>query len=520
MSESGSEAGKAGKAGRVYLVGAGPGDPDLITVKGLKLLSRASVVVTDRLANKRLLNNVPDTAEIIYAGKSPRAHTLSQQEIIDVLVDRASAGKTVVRLKGGDPFVFGRGGEEAAALAEAGIEFEVVPGISSAIAAPAYAGIPVTSRSRAVSLGIITGHEAADKAESDIKWRELAAGLDTIVCLMGVENLRSIVEKLLQFGRAPETPAAVIEWATYSRQRTITGTLADISGKCAESGIGAPAVFVAGDVVNLRRKIAWFERRPLFGRRVMVTRALHQAPELTELLEEAGADVDEYPMIRFVWPSDLEPLDAAISGDQSYDWIVFTSANGVDHFFRRALELGRDARVVGDAKLAAIGPKTAAALESFGLKVDFVPSRYISEAVASEFPGDIAGQRILIPRAQEAGDELPRGLRARGAEVNVVTAYRTVADKTHEEDVLEACRRGEVDIVTFASSSAVKSFFEIVGEHELPETAAIACIGPVTASAVRSHGVEPDVVAEDYTIEGLVGALTGWACREKTDKSI
>jgi uroporphyrinogen III methyltransferase / synthase len=493
-------------SGRIYLVGAGPGDPKLLTLRGAELIARADVIVNDRLANPRLLKLARPDAEIVYAGKASREHTLPQDEIIGVIIERAKQGKMVVRLKGGDPFVFGRGGEEAEALRQAGVEFEVVPGISSAIAAPAYAGIPVTHRGLASSFAVITGHEAPGKPGSDIKWDRLATGVDTLVFLMGVERLAEIVEALVENGRPQETPVALVRWGTHPAQRTVVGTLADIVDGAREAGLTAPAVTIVGEVVRMREAISWFERRPLFGKRVIVTRAESSAAVLTEQLEELGAEVDEVPVIRFEPPPDYGPLDAAISELGSFDWIVFTSANGVEWFVKRLERLGLDVRAMGNAKLGAIGPKTAAALRDLRLTVDYVPSEYVAEAVVGEFPEDLSGKRVLIARALEAREELPEGLRGRGAEVVVAPAYMTVTDESSGQALRKRLEE-PVDIVTFTSASTVKSFFALIGDTKLPDDVTAACIGPITADAAREHGLSNIVVASEYTIEGIVEAL-------------
>lgn len=494
-------------AGKVYLVGAGPGDPKLITVRGAELLARADVIVNDRLANPRLLKQVRIDAEIIYVGKVSRDHTLSQNEIIDVIIDRARQGKMVVRLKGGDPFVFGRGGEEAEALAEAGIEFEVVPGISSAIAAAAYAGIPVTHRSLSASFGVVTGHEAPGKAESDIRWDKIATGLDTLVFLMGVERLPEIVQVLIDNGRGSDTPAALVQWGTHPVQRTVVGTLANIVERVREAGLTAPAVTIVGEVVRLREAISWFERKPLFGKRIIVTRAKCSGKALTEQLEELGAQVDEFPVIKFISPPDYGPLDKAISELDSFDWIIFTSANGVEWFVKRLNETDRDIRALGTAKIGAIGPKTATAVYDMMLRVNYVPSEYIAEAVVREFPEDISGKRILITRALEAREELPEGLRSHRADVVVVPTYQTVTDESSAEALRKRLVDEPIDMITFTSASTVNSFFALIGDEILLEGVIAACIGPITADAARSHGLSNIVMASEYTIEGLVEAL-------------
>lgn len=493
--------------GKVYLIGAGPGDPKLITVRGVELLSRADVVVNDRLASPELLKYARKDAEIIYAGKASRDHHLTQDEIIDVIINKATQGKTVARLKGGDPFVFGRGGEEAAALVEAEIEFEVVPGVTSAIAVPAYAGIPVTSRFRAVSFGVVTGHEAAGKVGSDIKWDKIATGLDTLVFLMGVENLSNIVSNLVKNGRSEGTPAAVIQWGTHPKQRTVTGTLANIVERVEECGITAPAITIVGDVVSLREQINWFERRPLFGRRVIVTRAESQASTLSEKLRELGAEVEECPVIKFTAPSDTSDIDAAISELDQFDWVLFTSANGVEWFVRRLMEQGRDIRSLGSARIGAIGPKTAAAIEELKVTVDYVPEKYVAESVVDEFPEDLTGKRVLIPRAKEARMELVEGLENKGAKVTLACVYETVIDASSAPEIQKAVSAGEVDIVTFTSASTVRNFFTLLGDVKLPARVLTACIGPITADAARDYGLEPKVIAEEYTIEGLVDAI-------------
>ena len=501
------------RIGKVYLIGAGPGDPGLITIKGMQLLARAEVVVTDRLVNSRLLDYTSHSANIIYAGKASRDHTIPQDDINNLLINSARQGKTVVRLKGGDPFVFGRGGEEAVALAEAGIEYEVVPGVTSAIAVPAYAGIPVTSRGYSTSFGVITGHEAPDKLQSSIRWDRIATGLDTLVFLMGVERLPEIVEQLIANGRSPETPVALVRWGTYSRQETMVGTLSNIVGKAEQNGFSAPAVTIIGEVVNLRETINWFENKPLFGKLILVTRAEHQAGALTLRLEEMGAEVEEIPVIKFIAPTDPGPLDDAIKNIARFDWILFTSSNGVEWFVRRLCELGLDIRAIGGVKIGTIGPKTAAALADMRLRVDYFPSEYVSEAVVREFPENLAGKSILIPRTKEARNDLPDGLRAMGADVRVVCAYETVLDTSRVERLRTRLSGGHVDMITFTSASTVENFLKLADGTGIPDDAQIACIGPITADAVRAHGLKPTIVAEEYTIDGLVNAISAFACR-------
>ncbi|MCE5323777.1 uroporphyrinogen-III C-methyltransferase [bacterium] len=496
---------KLKKTGKVYLIGAGPGDPELITLRGMELLRRCDVIVTDRLANPALLSHIKHGAQIIYAGKESRDHTLSQYEINATLIEQARQGRMVARLKGGDPFVFGRGGEEAIALAEAGIEFEVVPGISSSVAAAAYAGIPVTHRFLASSFAVITGHESPDKQGSDIKWDKISTGVDTLVFLMGIENLPHIVESLIANGRDPKTPVAVIQWGTCPSQRTVTGTLDDIVQKCESEQISPPAVTVVGEVVKLRDTISWFEKKPLFGKRILVTRAKHQAGELTEKLHELGADVVEIPVIKIIRPPDYDIIDAAL--ERTFDWIIFTSVNGVCRFMMRLNELKKDIRILGSAKLAAIGSETADTLRMFQLMADYVPSEYVAEEFIKQFLEDVKGKSILIPRALKARDTIPDGLRAMGAEVIVAPVYETVTNHDCAEDLRAQLLSKNLDIITFTSSSTVESFIELAGDLELSKDIKIACIGPITAKTARAHGLEPDIIAEDYTIEGLVQAL-------------
>ncbi|HUV06019.1 MAG TPA: uroporphyrinogen-III C-methyltransferase [Armatimonadota bacterium] len=520
--------------GKVYLIGAGPGDPGLLTIKGLKCISKADVILYDRLVHPAILAHTRSDAELIYVGKASSGRTVSQDQINRLLVDKAREGKIVVRLKGGDPFVFGRGGEEAEALAEQGIPFEVIPGVTSATAVPAYAGIPVTHRDFCSTLGIITGHEAdSDQPspppppkergselqsavcglQSKIRWDKIATGVDTLVFLMGVENLPNIVAELVKNGRDPSTPIALIRWGTRAEQETLVGTLADIVQKARRAGFKPPAVAVVGEVVNLREKLRWFDlpqANPLFGKRVLVTRSREQAETLSELLREHGAEPIEFPVIKISPPESFAELDAALDRIEGWDWLLFTSANGVQAMMERLTELGRDVRWLKGPKIGAIGPKTAEAIRSLGINVDFIPSRFVSEAIADEFPESPSGKRILILRAEEAREILPEKLRERGAQVDVVAAYRTEMEQSDAAQIRQLLRSGGIDIVTFTSSSTVKGFVALIGEGDLAGLAGkvtIACIGPITAQAAEEHGLKPDVVAEEHTIEGLIEAL-------------
>lgn len=496
---------------KVYLIGAGPGDPGLITVKGLECVRKADVIVYDRLAHPSIVAEAKPGAEMIYVGKASSAHTMKQEDINALLVEKALEGKLVVRLKGGDPFVFGRGGEEAETLREAGVPFEIVPGITSAIAVPAYAGIPVTHRGLCCTLGIITGHEDPAKTESSIKWDRISTGIDTLVFLMGVENLPNIVKNLIDNGRDSSTPVALIRWGTRAEQETLTGTLADIVDKVKAANFKAPAITIVGEVVNMREKLQWFDNRPLFGKRVLVTRSRDQASSLSDLLREHGAEPVEFPVIRIEAPMDVGP-GLQIPDLSNYDWLLFTSANGVRATLDHLLNSGRDIRALAGPKIGAIGPKTAEEITKLGLRVDFVPTEFVAEAVVDQFPDDPAGKRIVILRAAEAREVLPEKLRERGATVDIVPVYRTVLENSNAPSVREMLSNGEVDIITFTSSSTVTNFIELIGADaakQLPPSIKIACIGPITAKTAEDNGLKPGIVAEEYTVEGLVRAILG-----------
>lgn len=499
--------------GKVYLIGAGPGDPKLLTIRGAEALARADVVVYDRLVHPAILKHARPDAEMIYVGKASSRHAMKQEEINRLLVLKAREGKVVARLKGGDPFVFGRGGEEAEELFAHGIEFEVIPGITSATAVPAYAGIPVTHRKLCSALGIITGHEDPTKTESSVKWDRIATGMDTLVFLMGVENLPEIVSELVRHGRPKETPIALIRWGTRPEQETLVGTLETIVRQVEETGLESPAVIVVGEVVALREKLRWFDNRPLFGKKVIVTRSREQASALTEKLEALGAEVIEFPVIRIVPIAECGMRNAELLG-REFDWIIFTSANGVECFVRRLIELALDVRAMGRAKLGAIGPATAAAIERYGLRVDYVPSEFVAEAVVRDFPEDPRGKKILLARAKEAREVLPEKLAELGAEVHVAAVYETMVEDAEAARVRKMIEAGEVDAVTFTSSSTVKNFMSLLEGAKLPERVTIVCIGPVTAQTARELGLEPDVVAEEHTIEGLVEAVLKRELRE------
>ncbi len=505
--------------GKVFLVGAGPGDPELISVKGLKYLEQAEVVVYDRLLDERLLAAAPEGAELVYVGKTTGEHTRTQEEINQILVDKGKAGKQVVRLKGGDPFVFGRGGEEAETLRANSVPFEIVPGITSAVAVPAYAGIPVTHRGVASSFAVITGHEDPTKPDSAIHWDKLAGGIDTLVFLMGMQNLPEIVGRLLANGRAATTPVAVIQNGTQPRQVTVTGTLGDIVDTVGEQALGPPAIVIIGEVVRLRDKLAWFDCRPLFGKRVLVTRSRSQASALSRLLAEHGAEPVELPAIDIRPAENTADLDAAIAKIDGYQWVIFTSTNGVDAFFGRVGALGKDARSLGRVRLAAVGPATAAALATHGIVADLVPDAYTGEGlVAALAATDIAGKRLLLPRTDIADGELHNGLTGLGATVEQVLAYRTVTPTESVARARELLAAGEVDAITFASSSTVTNLTAAVnGDIAAVNRAVIACIGPKTARTAVEAGLRVDVVAGEQTIPGLVAALEEHFAGEVSD---
>lgn len=503
--------------GRVYLIGAGPGDPGLLTIKGRAALEQADVVVYDRLAHPFLLEYAPSRAERIFAGKERGRQELTQSGINELLVDKARAGLTVARLKGGDPFVFGRGGEEALALAENSIPYEVVPGVSSAIAAPAYAGIPVTHRGLAAGFTVVSGSEDPAKPESTVRWEELARSLKsqggTIVTLMGWASIEKILAALLQSGLPTSTPVALVQWGTWNRQRTVVGTIEDAADKGRAAGLRAPVAAVVGDVVRLREKLAWFDNRPLFGQRVLVTRSRTQSSRMCQLLEAAGAIVVELPAIAIAPPLDFTPLDDAVVRLSSYQWVIFASVNAVDAVFGRLNAQGKDARAFGTACwVGAIGPATAVALEERGIRPDFVPARSVSSATVAELAGrDWAGIPVLLPTADIGRDELADGLRALGADVHRVTAYRTVTPSDASQLAREAFESG-IDVVTFTSSSTVHNLIRLLESGDGPGKAAlsdclIACIGPVTSGAARDLGLTVHVEADEHTVDGLAEAL-------------
>ncbi len=497
------------KTGKVYLVGAGPGDPGLISIKGLESLKKADTIIYDRLLDVRLLDSAAPAAERIYVGKAAGEHTRPQEEINRLLVAKAKEGKIVVRLKGGDPFVLGRGGEEAEVLAKNSIPFEVVPGITSAIAVPAYAGIPVTQRGLASSFAVVTGHEDPGKEETSLNWEKLATGVDTLVFLMGMKNLPDIVSRLVKFGRPPDTPVAVIKEGTKPEQKTVVGSLKDIVAKVKDNHLTSPAIIVVGEVVRLRDKLRWFDNRPLFGRRVLVTRARHQASALSQMLAERGAEPIELPAIDIRPVADSAELSGAISNLKDYHWIIFTSVNGVSAFWQQLNALKLDSRALSGLKVGAIGPATAEALAAKGITPDYIPETYTTEGILAGLGRrDIAGQRFLLPRADIADEELVKGIHRLGAEAHEVTAYHTVPA---DEPIAEARRMlasGGIDVITFTSSSTVTNLVAAFQGEPLPANKTkIACIGPKTAEAAARAGLKVDILAGEQTIPGLVEAI-------------
>jgi uroporphyrinogen III methyltransferase / synthase len=495
------------KKGTVYLVGAGPGNLGLVTLRAKECIEQADVIVYDHLANPEMLAWAPEGAEFIYAGKRAGEHARSQNEINALLIEKAREGKTVVRLKGGDPFVFGRGAEEAKALVDAGIRFEIVPGITSAIAGPAFAGIPVTSRTANSHVTFFTGHEDPSKAASAIDYAALTKLGGTQVMLMGVERIESVAQEMMKHGVREDLPVALVRWATTGRQETVTGTLKDIGRRVVDVGFEAPAVAVFGEVVALRKELNWFEKRPLSGKRIVVTRTRKQASALSERLRALGADVIELPTIRIEPPSDLREFAELVQDAHAYDWIVFTSPNGVDSFFELFFKLYDDAREIGGAKIAAIGPATAQRVKDFHLHVDLQPEEFVAEAVVREFQklGMLENLRILLARAEKARDVLPRELSKLGAIVDEAFAYRIVPETRDDTGARHRLSQEGADLITFTSSSTVENFLALA--LPWPDQMQVASIGPITSQTAREHGLKVSIEAKRHDIEGLTEAI-------------
>ncbi len=495
--------------GYVYLVGAGPGDPKLITLKGSECIAKAEVLVYDRLASRRLLSLAKKDCELIYVGKSPDRHTLRQEEINQVLVQKGLEGKIVTRLKGGDPFVFGRGGEEAEALLGAGIPFEIVPGVTSAISVPAYAGIPVTHRDLTSSFAVITGHEDPLKNATAIAWEHLGPAHGTLVFLMGMENLEMIAQKLVENGKDPETPVGIIQWGTRPEQRTLVGKLNNISCLVKEQGFTNPSIIIVGEVVSLRDKLQWFEKRPLFGNRVIVTRARHQASALSQVIEDLGGEAWEFPAIELAPPTEPERLIKALGNLKHFQWLVFTSVNGVEAFFKELNIQKKDIRDLVGIEIVAIGPATQAALESRNLRVAYVPEEYRAEKIIEGLASRILpGQGVLLARAEEARDILPESLKALGADVWDIPSYKTVLGGANRGELKRLLTEKAIQAVTFTSSSTVRNFIQLLeGDLTLLDGVKVFSIGPITSTTAVELGLTVHKEAAQYTIDGLVQAL-------------
>ncbi len=502
------------KVGKAYLLGAGPGDPELITARARRRLAEADVVLYDALVHPDLLRHAKPGARLVFVGKRGGRASERQDRINERLVEEAQAGRVVARLKGGDPYLFGRGSEEAEVLAEAGIPFEVVPGVPSPLAATAYAGISLTHRNLASSVAYVTATESPDKDRTSHDWAKLATATQTLVIFMGLRKLGTLMSILREHGRPPDTPVAVVHAASLPMQRTVTGTVADIVDRVREAGVTMPALTIVGDVVRLRDALRWYDTKPLFGKRVLVTRPSGRAEDLSRLLRDSGAEPIEAPTIRIADPEDPKPLADAVAALGRYQWVVFTSRNGVERFFAELARQGGDARRLGRARVAAIGPGTAEELRARGIHPDQVPGEYRGEAVARAIVdahgGDMKGASVLLPRAEVARDVLPETLRAAGAAVDVVPAYRSLPPEDEEVERLRSLvRGGSVDVVTFTASSTVANLVELLGRGAARELAplTVASIGPVTTETAERLGVRVDATARTYTNEGLVEAL-------------
>jgi len=495
-------------AGLVYLVGAGPGDPGLITLRGVECISRGDVIVFDYLANRRLLDHAATGAELVYAGKIGGRHNQNQEEINCLLIEKAREGKTVVRLKGGDPFVFGRGGEECEALRKAGVPFEVVPGVTAAIGASAYAGIPLTHRDFTASVQFVTGQEGDGKDKSNIDWERISVGNGTVVFYMGVFNLRHNMQKMIEHGRAPETPVALVRWGTLPEQEVLEGRIADIADMAEKSGFKPPAITIVGDVVKLRSRLRWYDNRPLSGRKIMVTRSSDQSGVFSSMLAEEGAEVIECPTIKIFPPSDdFCELDSAIADIGSFDWLILTSINSVKFLFERMELSGKDARSLGRCRIMAVGPQTGAGLRSHGIRADMIPADYKAEGVIAEFEKiDMKGKKVLFPRSEIAREVIPRGVERMGAICVSPVAYRNEAPESIPEKAMMALEKHDVDCVVFTSSSTVANLAGIVGKNILAgllRESAVASIGPITSKTCRECTLEVDIEPEEYTLSAL-----------------
>ncbi|OGW20051.1 MAG: uroporphyrinogen-III C-methyltransferase [Nitrospirae bacterium GWA2_46_11] len=494
------------KRGKVYLIGAGPGDIGLLTIKGFKCLQKAEAVVYDFHLNAQILNYINHEAEFIYAGKRGGHHAMTQDEINQALVNKAKEGKIVCRLKGGDPFIFGRGGEEAEELVKEGIEFEIIPGVSSSIAAPAYAGIPLTHRKYSSSFAVITGNEDITKPESTIEWAKLAYGFDTLVFLMGVKNLSAITSKLIEHGKSPDTPAAVVRWGTRPDMKTVVGDLKNIANIVKEENIRPPAVMVIGNVVKLRETLKWYENKPLFGQRVLVTR---EYTEDYSPLEDLGAEIFEFPTIKIAPPENYKELDETIEKIETYNWLIFTSANGFQYFIQRLLDKEKDIRDLKGIKICAIGTKTAGKINNYGIKVDLIPEEFNAEGLIKAFGQNLKGIKILLPRAEKAREIFPEKVSELGGEIDTPVAYRAIKPEKHGKRLKRFLKEGRITIATFTSAATFNNFIDIMGDDALDvlKDVTIAVIGPVTAKAIEKAGLKVSIMPEEATIKAMVDEI-------------
>ncbi len=507
----------------VYLIGAGPGDRELITLKAKRIIEEADVLIYDYLANKEFTEWAKPTCEKIYVGKMGGNHTLTQDEINALIVRKGKEGKIIARLKGGDPFLFGRGGEEAEELLAEGISYEVIPGVTAGIAVPAYSGIPVTHRKFTSNVTFITGHEDPTKDNSNINWEALA-GIGTLVFYMGVRNLGMIAKNLMKYGKPADTPVAVIRWGTTPRQWTITATLETIEAEAIKQGAKPPSIIIVGGVVSLKETLDWFEKRPLFGKKAIVTRSRKQASAFAARLEQSGAEVLQFPTIETVEPESWEPVDRALTEIAAYHWLIFTSPNGVDFFLQRLKEKNLDIRSLAGLRLAAIGPVTAKKLQDLSLNVDVIPGEYVAEDVIRSLKSadsELSSRKILLARATEAREIIPDELRNLGATVDVVPVYRTMKPKHELEAVIKQILDDEISLITFTSSSTVKNFIEMfdgIENFDIIEKMKhihLASIGPITTETIRSFGLEPEIQAATYTIPGLTEAIEAFYTKKR-----
>ncbi|PAB60846.1 uroporphyrinogen-III C-methyltransferase [Anaeromicrobium sediminis] len=499
---------------KVYLIGAGPGDHKLITLKGMEAIKKAHVVLYDRLANPKLLKYAKEDAEIIYVGKAPNNHAYTQDEINELLVEKAKGDKIVARLKGGDPLVFGRGGEEAKRLFEENIDFEFVPGVTSAISVPAYAGIPVTHRNVSTSFHVITGSEDPTKEEKTVQYEALAKLEGTLIFLMGVKNLSKISTQLIKYGKDKNTPVAVIMRGSTKEQRMVKGTLENIYDIVIENNIKNPSIIIVGNVTNLSDTLRWFDKKELFGKKVLVTRTRKQASRLSEKLEGLGAETVEFPTIEIKRPDDFKEIDKDMKKMDTYDWIIFTSVNGVNSFFERMKALKMDIRHMGQGKICAIGPATKDALEEKGLIVEYMPDVYRAEAIVELIKDKIKpGEKVLLPRADIARTVLIEELKKLGAQVTNMAIYETIVPDSKREELIDTLQNNNIDIITFTSASTVRNFITILGEENkgLLKDSKLAMIGPITADAAKDLGLTCHIEADKYTIDGLVKAIRNYS---------